>query len=164
LTAVAVLFATVRRTTPDRAQGTTAGIVAGAVLAFTPAAALMFRFNNPDAFLVLLLVIAAYCLTRAVATASWRWLALVGAVMGAAFLTKMLRALSGHDTGRIADLPPRATGNDPPVASLLTAGRPGYSRPCPVHRRTQPRSTRRSPFRTSQEPTPPQVACQDGPI
>jgi 4-amino-4-deoxy-L-arabinose transferase-like glycosyltransferase len=91
VTAVAVLFATVRRTTPDRAQGTTAGIVAGAVLAFTPAAALMFRFNNPDAFLVLLLVIAVYCLTRAVATASWRWLALVGAVMGAAFLTKMLQ-------------------------------------------------------------------------
>jgi hypothetical protein len=91
VTAVAVLFATVRRTTPDRAQGTAAGIVAGAVLAFTPAAALMFRFNNPDAFLVLLLVIAAYCLTRAVATASWRWLALVGAVMGAAFLTKMLQ-------------------------------------------------------------------------
>jgi 4-amino-4-deoxy-L-arabinose transferase-like glycosyltransferase len=89
--AVAVLFATVRRTIPDRTQGTVAGILAGAVLACTPAAALMFRFNNPDAFLVLLMVIAAYCLTRAVATASWRWLALVGAVTGAAFLTKMLQ-------------------------------------------------------------------------
>jgi 4-amino-4-deoxy-L-arabinose transferase-like glycosyltransferase len=51
----------------------------------------MFRFNNPDAFLVLLMVIAAYCLTRAVATASWQWLVLVGAVMGVAFLTKMLQ-------------------------------------------------------------------------
>jgi 4-amino-4-deoxy-L-arabinose transferase-like glycosyltransferase len=91
VTAVAVLFATVRRTIPGRRQGTVAGLLAGAVLACTPAAALMFRFNNPDAFLVLLLVIAAYCLTRAVATASWRWLALVGAVMGAAFLTKMLQ-------------------------------------------------------------------------
>jgi 4-amino-4-deoxy-L-arabinose transferase-like glycosyltransferase len=89
--AVAVLFATVRRTIPDRRQGAVAGLLAGAVLACTPAAALMFRFNNPDAFLVLLLVMAAYCLTRAVATASWRWLALVGAVMGAAFLTKMLQ-------------------------------------------------------------------------
>jgi 4-amino-4-deoxy-L-arabinose transferase-like glycosyltransferase len=91
VTAVAVLFATVRRSIPDRTQGTVAGIVAGAVLACTPAAALMFRFNNPDAFLVLLLVIAAYCLTRAVATASWRWLALAGLVMGTAFLTKMLQ-------------------------------------------------------------------------
>jgi 4-amino-4-deoxy-L-arabinose transferase-like glycosyltransferase len=89
--AVGVLFASVRRTVPDPRQGTIAGLVAGAVLACTPAAALMFRFNNPDAFLVLLLVIAAYCLTRAVAAASWRWLALVGAVMGAAFLTKMLQ-------------------------------------------------------------------------
>ena len=89
--AVAVLFATVRRTIPDPPLGTVAGMVAGAVLACTPAAALMFRFNNPDAFLVLLLVIAAYCLTRAVAAASWRWLVLVGAVMGAAFLTKMLQ-------------------------------------------------------------------------
>jgi len=89
--AVAVLFVTVRRAIPDHTQGTVAGMVAGAVLACTPAAALMFRFNNPDAFLVLLLVIAAYCLTRAVATASWRWLALVGAVIGAAFLTKMLQ-------------------------------------------------------------------------
>jgi len=51
----------------------------------------MFRFNNPDALLVLLLTVAAYCLTRAVATASWRWLAAVGAVMGAAFLTKILQ-------------------------------------------------------------------------
>jgi 4-amino-4-deoxy-L-arabinose transferase-like glycosyltransferase len=91
IAAVAVLFATVRRTIPDHRHGTVAGLVAGAVLACTPAAALMFRYNNPDAFLVLLLVIAAYCLTRAVATASWRWLAVVGAVMGAAFLTKMLQ-------------------------------------------------------------------------
>ena len=89
--AVAVLFATMRRTVPDPRQGVVAGLLAGGVLACTPAAALMFRFNNPDALLVLLLTVAAYCLTRAVATASWRWLAAVGAVMGAAFLTKMLQ-------------------------------------------------------------------------
>jgi 4-amino-4-deoxy-L-arabinose transferase-like glycosyltransferase len=52
----------------------------------------MFRFNNPDALLVLLMTAAAYCLMRAVLTASWRWLALVGVVMGLAFLTKMLQA------------------------------------------------------------------------
>ena len=39
---------------------------------------------------MLLLTVAGYCLIRAVEAASWRWLALVGIVMGAAFLTKML--------------------------------------------------------------------------
>ena len=34
-------------------------------MAITPVAALMFRFNNPDALLVLLLVAGAYCLVRA---------------------------------------------------------------------------------------------------
>jgi 4-amino-4-deoxy-L-arabinose transferase-like glycosyltransferase len=94
--AVAVLYATVRRTfayppaNPD--AGAVAGLLAGATLAFSPAAALIFRFNNPDALLVLLLTGAAYCLTRAVSAASWRWLQLAGAVMGLAFLTKMLQA------------------------------------------------------------------------
>jgi 4-amino-4-deoxy-L-arabinose transferase-like glycosyltransferase len=88
---VAVLYFTVRRAFTDPNQGVAAGLLAGAVLAFTPAAALMFRFNNPDALLVLLLTVAAYCLTRAVLTASGRWLALVGVVMGTAFLTKMLQ-------------------------------------------------------------------------
>ena len=45
--AVAVLFATMRRTIPDRMQGNLAGLLAGAVLACTPAAALMFRYNIP---------------------------------------------------------------------------------------------------------------------
>ncbi|PRC54106.1 glycosyl transferase, partial [Mycobacterium sp. ITM-2017-0098] len=54
--AVGVLYAAVRRV-----FGPGAGLVAGAILAATPVAALMFRFNNPDALLVLLLVVAAYC-------------------------------------------------------------------------------------------------------
>ena len=53
----------------------------------------MFRFNNPDALLVLLLTLAAYALTRAVEKAGARWLALVGVLVGFAFLTKMLQAL-----------------------------------------------------------------------
>ena len=51
---------------------------------------MIFRFNNPDALLALVLTVAGYCLIRAVESASWRWLALVGAAMGVAFLTKML--------------------------------------------------------------------------
>ena len=89
--AVAVLYCAVRRAFPNPDHGAAAGLLAGAVLAVTPAAALMFRFNNPDALLVLLLTAAAYCLMRATIAASWRWLMLVGIVMGAAFLTKMLQ-------------------------------------------------------------------------
>ncbi|HKV22910.1 MAG TPA: glycosyltransferase family 39 protein [Mycobacterium sp.] len=87
---VAVLYAAVRRAFDGGRAGSAAGLLAGAALACTPAAALIFRFNNPDALLVLLLTAAAYCTIRAVETASWRWLILVGIAMGAAFLTKML--------------------------------------------------------------------------
>jgi 4-amino-4-deoxy-L-arabinose transferase-like glycosyltransferase len=89
--AVAALYCAVRRALPNPNHGAAAGLLAGGVLAVTPAAALMFRFNNPDALLVLLLTVAAYCLMRATMAASWRWLVLVGIVMGAAFLTKMLQ-------------------------------------------------------------------------
>jgi 4-amino-4-deoxy-L-arabinose transferase-like glycosyltransferase len=87
---VAVLYATVRRAFADAGAGSIAGLLAGAALACTPGAALIFRFNNPDALLVLVLTVAGYCLIRAVESASWRWLALVGIATGAAFLTKML--------------------------------------------------------------------------
>ncbi|MCX2932606.1 glycosyltransferase family 39 protein [Mycobacterium sp. CVI_P3] len=91
--AVAILYGTVRRIVTEPTRGPIAGLIAGAVLALTPAATLMFRYNNPDALLVLLMVVAAYFLVRAVATASWRWLALVGVALGLAFLTKMLAGL-----------------------------------------------------------------------
>ena len=68
-----------------------AGLLAGGVLALTPVAALMFRFNNPDAMLTLCLVLAAYLTTRAIEKAGWKWLAAAGAVIGLAFLTKMLQ-------------------------------------------------------------------------
>lgn len=85
--AVAVLYAAVRRW-----HGPAAGLIAGAVLAVTPVATLMFRFNNPDALLVLLLVAAAYATGRAVETAATRWLVLAGVLVGLGFLTKMLQA------------------------------------------------------------------------
>ncbi len=84
---VALLYATVRRW-----SGPAAGLIAGAALAVTPVAALMFRFNNPDALLVLLLIVGAYCVVRATETASTRWIALAGTAIGFAFLTKMLQA------------------------------------------------------------------------
>ena len=51
----------------------------------------MFRFNNPDALLTLLLVAAAYATVRALDTASTRWLVLAGSLIGFAFLAKMLQ-------------------------------------------------------------------------
>ena len=87
--AVWLLHATVRRTTGSAR----AGLLAGAVLALTPVAVLMFRFNNPDALLVLLLVGSAYATLRALeGSHPVRWLALGGALVGLAFLTKMLQA------------------------------------------------------------------------
>ncbi|HKN53319.1 MAG TPA: glycosyltransferase family 39 protein, partial [Amycolatopsis sp.] len=84
---VGILYLTVKRT-----SGPVAGLFAGAALALTPVAALMFRFNNPDALLVLLMVVGAYCVVRATEKASPRWLALAGVAIGFAFLTKMLQA------------------------------------------------------------------------
>lgn len=85
---VALLYAAVRRV-----NGPGAGLLAGSVLALTPVAASMFRFNNPDALLVLLLLAAAYCMVRATEKGSTRWIALAGCVIGFAFLTKLLQAL-----------------------------------------------------------------------
>ncbi|HEY4810118.1 MAG TPA: glycosyltransferase family 39 protein, partial [Solirubrobacteraceae bacterium] len=85
--AVALLYAAVKRW-----FGAGAGLAAGALLAITPVAALMFRFNNPDALLVLLLVAGAYCLMRAVEGASTRWVLAVGTMIGFAFLAKMMQA------------------------------------------------------------------------
>jgi 4-amino-4-deoxy-L-arabinose transferase-like glycosyltransferase len=85
--AVAVLYFTVKRS-----SGPGAGLIAGAALALTPVATLMFRYDNPDALLVLLLVVAAYCTVRAIENGSMGWMALTGCVIGFAFLTKMLQA------------------------------------------------------------------------
>ena len=73
--------------------GPAAGLLAGAVLALTPVAALMFRFNNPDALLTLLLVAAAYVRhPRPGGGPARAGSSLAGAAVGFAFLTKMLQA------------------------------------------------------------------------
>ncbi len=94
--AVWLLYATVRRSTGSAA----AGLLAGLVLATTPVAVLIFRFDNPDALLVLLLVGAAAATLRGVEASrddatrgqALRWLVLAGALVGLGFLTKMLQA------------------------------------------------------------------------
>ncbi|MBW0103699.1 glycosyltransferase family 39 protein, partial [Pseudonocardia sp. KRD291] len=84
---VALLHAAVRRV-----AGGGAGLIAGGVLALTPVAVLIFRFNNPDALLVLALVGAAYAVLRAVEAGAAHWLVLAAALVGVGFLAKMLQA------------------------------------------------------------------------
>jgi hypothetical protein len=52
----------------------------------------MFRFNNPDALLVLLLIAGAYCLIRALEQASTKWVLAAGTMIGFAFLAKMMQS------------------------------------------------------------------------
>ncbi|GGJ87003.1 hypothetical protein GCM10010123_15750 [Pilimelia anulata] len=85
---VGLLYAAVRRW-----YGPAAGLLAGAALATTPVAALMFRFNNPDALLVLLMVAGAYAVVRAVESGATKWLVWAGVFVGFGFLTKMLQVL-----------------------------------------------------------------------
>ncbi len=85
--AVGVLYLAVKRW-----FGAAAGLLAGAILAVTPVAVLMFRFNNPDALLVLLTVASAYFLIRAIEDGRTRWMVAAGAMVGLGFLTKELQA------------------------------------------------------------------------
>ncbi|MET9445966.1 ArnT family glycosyltransferase [Streptomyces cinerochromogenes] len=84
---VAVVYAAVRRRFSP-----VAGLIAGAVLALTPVAALMFRFNNPDAMLALLMSVACYLVVRAVEDGRTKWLVWAGVAIGFAFLAKTLQA------------------------------------------------------------------------
>ncbi|GAA2653730.1 ArnT family glycosyltransferase [Streptomyces vastus] len=82
-----VLYGAVRRR-----FGSAAGFLTMAVFALTPVAALMFRFNNPDAMLALLMAVTVYCVLRAMEKAQTKWLVWAGAAVGFAFLVKTLQA------------------------------------------------------------------------
>ena len=75
---VGLLYATVRRW-----FGPAAGLLAGALLAVTPVAVLMFRFNNPDALMTLLLVRGRLLRRPGPSTTrELRWLLLAGTAHG----------------------------------------------------------------------------------
>lgn len=63
------------------------------VMALTPVAVLMFRFNNPDALLVLLMTAAAYAVIRSIQDSRPGWLLLAGVLLGFGFLAKQLQVL-----------------------------------------------------------------------
>jgi 4-amino-4-deoxy-L-arabinose transferase-like glycosyltransferase len=84
---VALVYAIVRRHFSPQA-----GLIAGAATALTPVATLMFRFNNPDALLVLLVTLATYLTLRGIEDGRARWVLWAGVAIGFAFLTKQLQA------------------------------------------------------------------------
>ncbi|BBH17572.1 glycosyl transferase [Nocardioides baekrokdamisoli] len=84
---VAIVYASVRRYFSAQAA-----LFAGAALALTPVAALMFKFNNPDAMLALLLTAATALTVKAIGTGKARWLVWAGVAIGFGFLTKQLQA------------------------------------------------------------------------
>jgi 4-amino-4-deoxy-L-arabinose transferase-like glycosyltransferase len=84
--AVALLYATVKR-----AFGPAAATVAAFALATTPITIAIARVNNPDALLILLLVASAFFTQKAIADGRTRPLLIAGALVGLAFMTKMLQ-------------------------------------------------------------------------
>jgi 4-amino-4-deoxy-L-arabinose transferase-like glycosyltransferase len=84
---VGILFAAVRRW-----AGARAGLLAALVLALTPVAVLIFRFDDPDALLTLLLVAAASALVRGIDSGRLGWLLFSGILVGMGFETKFLQA------------------------------------------------------------------------
>ena len=86
--AVALLYVITRRY-----FGHWAGILASGVLALVPVSAMMFRFNNPEALLILLMVAAVWATMRAVEDGRWRWMILTGVFIGFGFLTKQLQVM-----------------------------------------------------------------------
>jgi len=84
---IAVLYAIVRRM-----AGPAAATIAALVATLTPAAVLIFRYNNPDALLTLLLVLAAWAFMRALSDGRLRWLIVAALLVGLAFNTKFLQA------------------------------------------------------------------------
>ncbi|MDR2254908.1 MAG: glycosyltransferase family 39 protein [Arthrobacter sp.] len=134
-----LLYATV-----SRVSGRWAGLVAGAALATTPVALLMFRYDNPEALLILLTVAACYATVRAVQASTpaaaearaaaaanrprWRrplgpvgWLVLTGVFIGFGFLTKQLQAVVVVPTLALAYLLAARVGWGKRILHLLAA-------------------------------------------
>ncbi|MER6993224.1 glycosyltransferase family 39 protein [Saccharopolyspora hirsuta] len=76
-----------------RWAGENAALLAALVLALTPITVVINRDNNPDTLLVLLVVAAAYAMTRAFGQRrATGWVVLAAFLVGCGFLTKMLQA------------------------------------------------------------------------
>jgi 4-amino-4-deoxy-L-arabinose transferase-like glycosyltransferase len=84
---VVVVFHLVRRWSGD-----VAAVLAASALAVTPVVTAIFRSNEPDGVMTLFLVLAAWALWSALESGATSRLVLCAALLGMAFLTKMLEA------------------------------------------------------------------------
>lgn len=87
IAAVFVLHRVVRRW-----AGEATALVAALLLALSPITTAINRDDVPDTMLILMLLLAAYCVTRAVDEGRTGWLLAAGAFVGLGFLAKMLIA------------------------------------------------------------------------
>ena len=153
---IAVLYAIVRRT-----AGPAAATIAALVATLTPAAVLIFRYNNPDALLTLLLVLAAWAFLRALIRRPAA-LADCGRTAGGSRLQHQVPAgLSG--AARLCDrVPVRRTDGAAPAAAgsgrraprrarlervVGAGGSADARRHAPVHRRLDRRHGRAAALR-----------------
>ncbi|MGN6403122.1 ArnT family glycosyltransferase [Sinomonas sp.] len=65
----------------------------GVAVATMPVATLMFRYNNPDALLVLLMTVCAWASLRILHKPRFAWSLTIGAAVGLGFMTKQLQIL-----------------------------------------------------------------------
>lgn len=84
---VLLLYVLVRRM-----FGTASALIAAAVLAVTPIAVAVARTNEVDSTLVLVMLLATWCLWKAIETKRLRWLVWVGVLEGIGFNIKMMEA------------------------------------------------------------------------
>lgn len=71
--------------------GAATGLLAATLMAVTPVSTVMFRYNNPDALLILLMVGIAFSALKSIDREQPKWIVLAGALVGAGFLTKQLQ-------------------------------------------------------------------------
>ena len=69
------------------------GLLAAAFMAVMPVSTVMFRYNNPDALLTLLMIGIAFLALESIDGGQVRWLLLAGLLTGLALLTKQLQVL-----------------------------------------------------------------------
>ena len=84
---VVVLYFAVRRL-----AGPVAGLIAATIVVLSPATVALNRGNISDSLMILLLVLAADSVTRAIANGNQGWLVLAAVWVGLAFQTKMIEA------------------------------------------------------------------------
>ena len=91
--ALAAVAATlITAVTARRLAGTTAGLLAGAVVAVTPVLVAVSRSNQPETFFVLGLALTAWAAARALKHQSFWWLMAAGGFIALSFQTYMLEA------------------------------------------------------------------------